>query len=582
MTRRVRRHGVPPWALRIRQVSSRSAASKSAMTPSRSGRIVVMFSGVRPSIACAAWPTASVLSLRVLTATIDGSSTTMPRPAAKTTVLAVPRSMARSRDAEGQDVEQHGSSLRSGSGCVPAAVQAARRSRWRPPSRHLPAKCRAVRAVWCSRLVAPASPPTPWPRGLPHAAKLSPARQFRHRPCQSPDAPPRLPPSRRLRLLCGHTEGRMSSTQGESFFDQVNRYFNDAARFTTYPDGLLDQIRKLQQRLPLRLPAAPGRRRRSRSSHGWRVEHSHHKLPIKGGIRYAPDVHEEEVMALAALMTYKCAIVDVPYGGAKGGIQIDPRSYTVERARAHHPPLHRTSWSRRTSSAPASTCRRPTTAPASARWRGSPTPTPRSIPAQLDALGCVTGKPLAQGGVHGRREATGRGLFFALREACAHRRRHDRRSAWHPGLEGKRVVVQGLGNVGYHAAKFCREAGAHRRRASPSARARSSNAEGPRRGGGVPAPQGDRLDPRLPRRHQPREQPAAALELECDILIPAALENQFTADNAAAGEGEDHPRRRQRPDDAGRRPDLPRQGRAGHPRHLRQRRRRDGVATSSG
>ena len=80
-------------------------------------------------------------------------------------------------------------------------------------------------------------------------------------------------------------------------------------------------------------------------------------------------------------------------------------------------------------------------------------------PGELDAIGCVTGKPLAQGGVNGRREATGRGLFFALREACA--QADDMKAlGLTPGLEGKRVVVQGLGNVGYHAAKFCREAGA--------------------------------------------------------------------------------------------------------------------------
>ena len=115
----------------------------------------------------------------------------------------------------------------------------------------------------------------------------------------------------------------------ESFFDQVTRYFNDAARFTTYPEGLLSQIRCCNSIYRFDFPL-----RRANGTieviHGWRVEHSHHKLPTKGGIRFAPDVHEEEVMALAALMTYKCSIVDVPYGGAKGGIKIDPKQYTVE------------------------------------------------------------------------------------------------------------------------------------------------------------------------------------------------------------------------------------------------------------
>ena len=144
-----------------------------------------------------------------------------------------------------------------------------------------------------------------------------------------------------------------------------------------------------------------------------------------------------------------------------------------------------------------------------------------------------------------------------------------------PGLEGKRVVVQGLGNVGYHAAKFCREAGAHRG-GDRRARRRHPEPEGPERRGGVPAPQGRRRrSSTFPGRH-PLASTAAALELECDILIPAALENQFTAENAPRVkakiilEGANGPTT---PDAD----DLPREGHPGHPRHLRQRRRRDGL-----
>jgi glutamate dehydrogenase (NAD(P)+) len=114
---------------------------------------------------------------------------------------------------------------------------------------------------------------------------------------------------------------RMAAHQ-EDFFEQVNRYFDEAAAFADYPAGLLAQIRVCNSvyRFDFPLRRADGRIEVIR---GWRVEHSHHKTPVKGGIRYAPDVNESEVMALAALMTYKCAIVDVPYGGAKGGIRID-------------------------------------------------------------------------------------------------------------------------------------------------------------------------------------------------------------------------------------------------------------------
>jgi glutamate dehydrogenase (NAD(P)+) len=313
----------------------------------------------------------------------------------------------------------------------------------------------------------------------------------------------------------------------ESFFDQVTRYFNDAARFTTYPEGLLSQIRCCNSiyRFDFPLRRADGT---IEVIHGWRVEHSHHKLPTKGGIRFAPDVHEEEVMALAALMTYKCSIVDVPYGGAKGGIKIDPKQYTVEEleriTRRYTHELVKKNFIGPGIDVPAPDYG---TGEREMAWIAD---TYSALhPGQLDAIGCVTGKPLAQGGVNGRREATGRGLFFAIREACSHA--DDMQAlGLTTGLEGKRVVVQGLGNVGYHAAKFCREAGA----------IVVAIAE---REGAITNPKGLHEDEVFQHRKggasiltfpgaTPLPNTAAALEMACDILIPAALENQFTAENA--------------------------------------------------
>jgi glutamate dehydrogenase (NAD(P)+) len=312
-----------------------------------------------------------------------------------------------------------------------------------------------------------------------------------------------------------------------NFFEEVNKTFDEAARFTEYPRGLLDQIRCCNSLYRFDFPL----RRQDGTIeviHAWRAEHSHHKMPVKGGIRYSPEVYEEEVMALAALMTYKCAIVDVPFGGAKGGIKIEPRDYSAEEleriTRRYTHELVKKGFIGPGIDVPAPDYG---TGEREMAWIAD---TYAALnPGQLDAMGCVTGKPVTQGGVRGRREATGRGLFFALREACA-QADEMRRLGLSPGLEGKRIVVQGLGNVGYHAAKFCREGGA----------LITAIAE---REGAIVNPKGLDEDAVFQHRKQTgsilgfpgaTDLPgtAAALELECDVLLPAALEGVFTAENA--------------------------------------------------
>jgi glutamate dehydrogenase (NAD(P)+) len=319
----------------------------------------------------------------------------------------------------------------------------------------------------------------------------------------------------------------MDPMTGANFFDEVNQYFDQATRFTDYPAGLLDQIRGCNSVYRFDFPL----RRQDGSIEvirAWRVEHSHHKLPVKGGIRYAPEVYEEEVMALAALMTYKCAIVDVPFGGAKGGIRIDPRQYSVEElervTRRYTHELLKKGFIGPGVDVPA-----PDYGTGEREMAWIVDTYAAFHPGQLDALGCVTGKPVTQGGVRGRREATGRGLFYALREACS-RPADMERLGLATGLDGKRMVVQGLGNVGYHAAKFCREAGvrliaiAEREGAitNPAGLHEDEIVEHRRRTGSI-------LD--FPGATNIADS-AAALEIECDILLPAALEGVFTAANA--------------------------------------------------
>ncbi len=313
---------------------------------------------------------------------------------------------------------------------------------------------------------------------------------------------------------------------GPGFFDTVNSYFEKAAALTEYPRGLLDQIKLCNSVYAFEFPI-----RRAGGFEvisGWRVEHSHHRLPVKGGIRFAPTVSEDEVKALAALMTYKCAIVDVPFGGAKGGVRIDTKQYSVEEleaiTRRYTAELIKKNFIGPGTDVPAPDYG---TGPREMAWIFD---TYSAFnPGQIDALACVTGKPVSQGGVRGRVEATGRGVYYGLREACDDL--EDMKAVGlSRGLDGKRIVVQGLGNVGYHTARFCRDNGA----------VIVAVAE---RDGAIVRPEG--LDVEAVGRHHHetgtiRDFPGArtltpsnlALELDCDILIPAALENQITAENA--------------------------------------------------
>jgi glutamate dehydrogenase (NAD(P)+) len=260
----------------------------------------------------------------------------------------------------------------------------------------------------------------------------------------------------------------------------------------------------------------------------YRVQHSHHKTPCKGGIRFATAVNLDEVMALAALMTYKCAIVNVPFGGAKGGISIDPKKYTpyelekITRRYTHE--LIKKNFIGPGTDVPAPDYG---TGEREMAWILD---TYMSMkPGEVDALGCVTGKPITQGGVRGRKEATGLGVFYGIREVC---NMPDvmQRLGLDLGIEGKTVVIQGLGNVGYHASKFFREGGA-----KVIAIAEYE--------GAIMNPDGLNEDEVFQHRKKTGSIlnfPGAlnlansndALELDCEILIPAALENVINGDNA--------------------------------------------------
>jgi len=313
----------------------------------------------------------------------------------------------------------------------------------------------------------------------------------------------------------------------QSFFESVTRRFDKAAAFTNYPKGLLDQIKVCNSVYFMQFPVRLSKGIEVISA--WRVQHSQHKLPAKGGIRYSEMVNQDEVMALAALMTYKCAIADVPFGGAKGGVKINPKNYSEEELE-HITRRYTTELIKKNCIGPGLDVPAPDygTGEREMAWIADTYAT--FALGQVDSLGCVTGKPVTQGGVRGRKEATGRGIFFGLREAFSNEA--DMKAiGLTTGLEGKKVVVQGLGNVGYHAAKFLLESGAIIIALCEYE-------------GAIFNPKGLDIDAIVAHRTanktilgfpgaQDITPSGKGLEIECDILVPAALENVITTDNAA-------------------------------------------------
>src|SRR5687768_15992759 len=316
------------------------------------------------------------------------------------------------------------------------------------------------------------------------------------------------------------------STEHIPFFAQVNTYFDKAAAYLDYQPGLLAQIKACNSVFRMSFPI-----KRDDGTieviNGWRAQHSVHRLPTKGGIRFAPTADEDEVSALAALMTYKCAMVDVPFGGAKGAVRIDTAKYSVgELERITRRYTYELFTKNLIGPGVDVTAPDYGTGPREMAWIVD---TYSSLaPGEINALGCVTGKPITQGGVRGRTEATGRGVFFALREAVCFP--EDMKPlGLTAGLEGKRVVVQGLGNVGYHTAKFIQEGGG----------ILVAVAE---REGAIFNAKGLDVDRVMLHRMETGSimgfkgatdiaRTADVLELECDVLVPAALESVITSEN---------------------------------------------------
>jgi len=302
--------------------------------------------------------------------------------------------------------------------------------------------------------------------------------------------------------------------------EELNAYrialeqFNRAAEKLNLDANLAEILKHPKRQLTVSIPIRMDDGR-VRVFEGYRVQHNVARGPAKGGIRYHPNVTLDEVKALAMWMTWKCATVNIPYGGAKGGIICDPKKMSAgEKERLTRRYTHEI-------------------LPIIGPEKDIPAPDvytdaqtmawimdTYSTTLGYSSLGVVTGKPVEFCGTKGRHEATGRGVMYAVEEACRHLK---------VNLKNSRVAVQGFGNVGHIAAQMLFDKGARITAISDSQ-------------GGILSSQG--INPYEAVKHKasgsvaamPATSPISSselLELDCDILIPAALENQITEENAS-------------------------------------------------
>ncbi|MGC9367909.1 MAG: Glu/Leu/Phe/Val family dehydrogenase [Paracoccaceae bacterium] len=313
-----------------------------------------------------------------------------------------------------------------------------------------------------------------------------------------------------------------------SFRESVDLMFSRAVALMDLPPGLEEKIRVCNATYTVRF----GVRLRGHihTFTGYRSVHSEHMEPVKGGIRFATSVNQDEVEALAALMTYKCALVEAPFGGSKGGLCIDPRQWEehelerITRRFAYE-------LAKRDLIHPSQNVPAPDMGTGEREMAWIADQFRRMNTTDIDANACVTGKPIDAGGIQGRVEATGRGVQYALREFFRHPA-DVARTGLTGKLDGKRVVVQGLGNVGYHAAKFLREEDGARIIGVIERDGGLFNADGldipavyewiTLNGGVQGCPAGTYV-----------AEGGALLEEDCDILIPAAIEGVINLSNAA-------------------------------------------------
>ena len=262
--------------------------------------------------------------------------------------------------------------------------------------------------------------------------------------------------------------------------------------------------------------------------HGWRAVHSNHRLPVKGGLRYSTDVNQGEIEALASLMTFKCALVDVPFGGAKGGLLIDPKKYDEESLERITKKFAR-ELIRRGYLSPARDVPAPDVGTSQREMGWILDAYKSSRPDDINHVACVTGKSVNHGGIKGRLEATGRGVCEALKEFFRHTDEVSKAKMDSPDLNDQKIIIQGLGNVGLHSAKSLFATGA-----KIIGIAEKDGAIFNKEGINIIELEEYKQDKNtilgFPNTKKINTS-SDLLTYDCDILIPAALENVITLKN---------------------------------------------------
>ena len=238
-----------------------------------------------------------------------------------------------------------------------------------------------------------------------------------------------------------------------SMLTSTNRLIDDALNYTNISKELAHRIKVPNATYSINFGVRLNDK--LHTFNGWRCVHSDHMEPVKGGIRFDIDSNLEEVEGLAALMTYKNAIIEVPYGGSKGALKINPNDWSEDElekiTRRFAQELIERDMINPARNVPA-----PDMGTSSREMAWIADEYKRMHPADINSLACVTGKPVGKGGISGREEATGRGVQFIIREFF--RNKDDFKLAnFKGGLKGKKIAIQGFGNVGFHIAKFLQE-----------------------------------------------------------------------------------------------------------------------------